>query len=98
MRAIEAQTFSGYGGLPQGELPKPQPAKSRVLVRVTAAGVTPLDYTILSGGVVVHRDLMVLSGGMSSGEDALSVEILVEKVPAGVRSGSERRADPVAQQ
>jgi NADPH:quinone reductase-like Zn-dependent oxidoreductase len=50
MRAIEAKTFSGYGGLRQIELPKPQPARDRVLVRVTAAGVTPLDYTILSGG------------------------------------------------
>jgi NADPH:quinone reductase len=50
MRAIEARTFSGYGGLQQIELPKPQPAKDRVLVRVTAAGVTPLEYTILSGG------------------------------------------------
>ena len=50
MRAIEAKTFSGYGGLRQIELPKPQPAKDRVLVRVTAAGVTPLDHTILSGG------------------------------------------------
>ncbi len=50
MRAIEAKTFSGYGGLRQTELPKPQPAKDRVLVRVTAAGVTPLDHTILSGG------------------------------------------------
>src|SRR5437868_3897098 len=50
MRAIEAETFSGYGGLRQIELPRPQPAKSRVLVRVTAAGVTPLDHTILSGG------------------------------------------------
>src|SRR6202049_4824072 len=50
MRAIEAETFSGYGGLQQIELPKPQPAKDRVLVRITAAGVTPLDYTILSGG------------------------------------------------
>ncbi|HZZ62359.1 MAG TPA: zinc-binding alcohol dehydrogenase family protein, partial [Roseiarcus sp.] len=50
MRAMEAETFSGYGGLRQIELPKPQPAKGRVLVRVTAAGVTPLDYTILSGG------------------------------------------------
>src|SRR5271169_7105576 len=50
MRAIEAKTFSGYGGLQQTELPKPQPVKDRVLVRVTAAGVTPLDYTILSGG------------------------------------------------
>jgi NADPH:quinone reductase len=50
MRAIEAETFSGYRGLRQIELPKPQPAKDRVLVRVTAAGVTPLDHTILSGG------------------------------------------------
>jgi NADPH2:quinone reductase len=50
MRAIEAKTFSGYGGLLQTELLKPQPAKDRVLVRVTAAGVTPLEYTVLSGG------------------------------------------------
>jgi len=34
MRAIEAETFSRYGGLRQVELPKPQPAKDRVLVRL----------------------------------------------------------------
>jgi NADPH:quinone reductase-like Zn-dependent oxidoreductase len=50
MQAIEAETFTGYSGLQQIELPKPQPAKDRVLVRVAAAGVTPLDHTILSGG------------------------------------------------
>src|SRR6202047_743595 len=50
MRAIEAETFTGYAGLRHIDLPKPQPAKYRVLVRVTAAGVTPLDHTILSGG------------------------------------------------
>src|ERR1700681_4690156 len=50
MRAIEAKTLSGYGGLRQSELPKPQSATDRVLVRVTAAGVTPLEHTILSGG------------------------------------------------
>ncbi len=49
MQAIEAETFTGYGGLQQIELPKPQPAKDRVLIRVAAAGVTPLDHTILSG-------------------------------------------------
>jgi glyoxylase-like metal-dependent hydrolase (beta-lactamase superfamily II) len=31
-------------------MPKPQPAKGRVRVRVTAAGVTPLDHTVPSGG------------------------------------------------
>src|ERR1700726_1719111 len=50
MRTIEASTFSGYAGLRQTEFPNPQPARDRVLVRVTAAGVTPLDHTILSGG------------------------------------------------
>src|ERR1700723_2339433 len=50
MRAIEAKTFSGYGGLRLVELPKPQRAKDRVRVRVPAAGVTPLEYTVLSGG------------------------------------------------
>jgi NADPH:quinone reductase-like Zn-dependent oxidoreductase len=50
MRVIEAETFSGYGGLRQIELLKPEPVKDRVLVRVTAAGVTPLEYTVLSGG------------------------------------------------
>src|SRR6266702_7610132 len=50
MRAIEAETFSGFGGLRQIVLPKPAVSNGRVLVRLTAAGVTPLDYTILSGG------------------------------------------------
>jgi NADPH:quinone reductase len=49
MLAIEATTFSGYGGLRRTDLPRPPVARNRVLVRVTAAGVTPLDYTILSG-------------------------------------------------
>ncbi len=50
MRAIEAQSFSGYAGLRQIELPQPQAARDRVLIRITAAGVTPLDHTILTGG------------------------------------------------
>lgn len=50
MHAIEAKTLSGYAGLQQVELAKPKPVKDKVLIRITAAGVTPLDYTILSGG------------------------------------------------
>ena len=70
MRAIEAETFSGYGGLRQIELPKPLPAKDRVLIRVTAAGVTPLDYTILSGGHPRAKAPLVLGnegGGVIEG-------------------------------
>ena len=50
MRAIEAETLTGYAGLRQVELPKPQRTKDKALVHITAAGVTPLDHTILSGG------------------------------------------------
>jgi len=71
MLAIEANTFSGYGGLQQVELPKPQTAKDRVLVRVTAAGVTPLEYTVLSGGHPRAKAPLVLGNeGAGVVEDA----------------------------
>jgi len=50
MRAMRAESFTGYGGLKLVEVPGPRRADGRVLVRITAAGVTPLDHTILSGG------------------------------------------------
>jgi NADPH:quinone reductase len=49
MRAMRAERFSGYDGLKLVELPKPEVTDGKVLVRITAAGVTPLDHTILSG-------------------------------------------------
>jgi NADPH:quinone reductase-like Zn-dependent oxidoreductase len=47
---MRAERFSGYQDLKLVEIPKPTVSNGRVLVRLTAAGVTPLDYTILSGG------------------------------------------------
>jgi NADPH:quinone reductase len=71
MRAIEAQTFSGYGGLRQTELPNLQPTDERVLVHITAAGVTPLDHTILSGGHPRAKAPLVLGNeGVGVIEDA----------------------------
>ena len=71
MRAIEATTFSGYGGLQQIELAKPQPAKDKVLVRITAAGVTPFDHTILTGGHPRAKAPLVLGNeGVGVVEDA----------------------------
>jgi NADPH2:quinone reductase len=49
MRAMRAEQFSGYEGLKLVELPKPTGSEGKVLLRMTAAGVTPLDHTILSG-------------------------------------------------
>jgi NADPH:quinone reductase-like Zn-dependent oxidoreductase len=47
---MRAERFSGYQDLKLVEIPTPTVSDGRVLVRLTAAGVTPLDYTILSGG------------------------------------------------
>src|SRR5271169_6171468 len=49
MRAMRAETFNGYQALKLVDLPKPAVTDGKVLVRITAAGVTPLDHTILSG-------------------------------------------------
>ena len=49
MRAMRAEQFSGYEALKLVELPKPTVTDGKVLVRITAAGVTPLDHTILFG-------------------------------------------------
>src|SRR6476469_8041255 len=49
MRAMRAEQFRGYEALKLVELPKPAASDGRVLLRMTAAGVTPLDHTILSG-------------------------------------------------
>src|SRR5438874_9577894 len=49
MRAMRAEGFSGYQDLKLVDIPKPAVSDGRVLVRITAAGVTPLDHTILSG-------------------------------------------------
>jgi NADPH:quinone reductase-like Zn-dependent oxidoreductase len=49
MRAMRAEEFIGYKGLKLVDLPKPAASAGRILLRITAAGVTPLDHTILSG-------------------------------------------------
>jgi NADPH:quinone reductase len=49
MRAMRAEQFTGYEGLKLVDLAKPAVTDGKVLVRITAAGVTPLDHTILSG-------------------------------------------------
>src|ERR1700722_4051772 len=78
MRAMQAETFSGFGGLRQVELPKPRRAEDRALVRVTAAGVTPLDHTILSGGHPRAKAPLVLGNeGAGVIEDAGASDLVV---------------------
>lgn len=71
MRAIEAKSFISYGGLRQIELAKPRPATDKVLVRMVAAGVTPLEYTVLAGGLPQAKAPLVLGNeGAGLIEDA----------------------------
>src|SRR5262249_46493506 len=49
MRAMRAEAFGGSQDLKLTDIPSPALSDGRVLVRMTAAGVTPLDHTILFG-------------------------------------------------
>jgi NADPH2:quinone reductase len=62
MRAMRAEGFGGYKDLKLVDIPKPEVSDGRVLVKITAAGVTPLDHTILSGGHPRAKAPLVLGG------------------------------------
>src|ERR1700726_157555 len=62
MRGMRAEGFSGYRDLKLVDVAKPTVSDGRVLVKITAAGVTPLDHTILSGGYPRAKAPLVLGG------------------------------------
>src|ERR1700720_1636336 len=62
MRAMRAEGFSGYKDLKLVDIPKPAVSDGRALVRITAAGVTPLEHTLLSGGYPRAKAPLVLGG------------------------------------
>src|SRR5260370_6203796 len=62
MRAMTAEGFNGYQDLKLADIPKPAVSDGRVLVRIKAAGVTPLEHTVLSGGYPRAKAPLVLGG------------------------------------
>jgi NADPH:quinone reductase len=60
MRAMRAEAFTGYDDLKLVEVAKPIRTDGRVLVRITAAGVTPLDHTILFGDFPFAKAPLIL--------------------------------------
>jgi NADPH2:quinone reductase len=60
MRAMRAEQFSSYEGLKLVDLPKPAVSDGKILLRMTAVGVTPLDHTILSGQFPLAKAPLVL--------------------------------------
>jgi NADPH2:quinone reductase len=57
---MRAERFSGYEGLTLVDLPKPAVSDGKVLLRMTAVGVTPLEHTILSGQFPLAKAPLVL--------------------------------------
>jgi len=81
MRAMRAEQFTGYEALRLVDLPKPAAADGKVLVRITAAGVTPLDHTILFGNFhIPERPLVLGNEGAGIVEEGGGAEF-----PAGSR-------------
>lgn len=74
MRTMQASSFNGYPSLAPADIPQPVAGEGQVLVRVTAAGVTPLDYTILAGHFPMATAPLVLgnegAGVVASGGGA----------------------------
>jgi NADPH2:quinone reductase len=60
MRAMRAEQFSGYEGLKLVDISKPAVSDGKVLLRMTAVGVTPLEHTILSGQFPLAQAPLVL--------------------------------------
>src|SRR5216684_4296528 len=60
MRAMRAEQFSGYEGLKLVDLPMPAVSDGKVLLRMTAVGVTPLEHTILSGQFPLAKAPLIL--------------------------------------
>src|SRR5260370_3788171 len=60
MRAMRAEKFSGHEALKLVDLPKPAVPTRNVLVRMTAAGATPLENTILSGHFLIAKAPLAL--------------------------------------
>ena len=73
MRAMQAAAFGGYDNLKLADVEKPVATDGKLLVRITAAGVTPLDNTVLHGHIDIASAPLVLGSegaGVIEGGDA----------------------------
>jgi NADPH2:quinone reductase len=67
VKAIEAAERGGYEALRFVDIPQPRPQAGQALVRVTSAGVTPLDRTVLAGLHPSARKLPLVPGNEGAG-------------------------------
>jgi NADPH2:quinone reductase len=82
MKAIQAARRGGYDALRLVDIPQPQSRAGQALVRVTSAGVTPLDRTVLAGLHPTARKLPLVPGNEGAG---IVIEDPSGRFPAGQR-------------
>jgi NADPH2:quinone reductase len=67
MKAVQAVAHGGYEALRLVDIPEPRPSDGQALVRVTAAGVTPLDRTVLAGDMPTAKAPPLVLGNEGAG-------------------------------
>jgi NADPH:quinone reductase-like Zn-dependent oxidoreductase len=82
MKAIQAAHRGGYDALRLVEIPRPESRAGQALVRVTSAGVTPLDRTVLAGLHPTARKLPLVPGNEGAG---VVIDDPSGRFPAGER-------------
>jgi NADPH2:quinone reductase len=82
MKAVQAAYRGGYDALRLVGIPRPQSRAGRALVRVTSAGVTPLDRTVLAGLHPTARKRPLVPGNEGAG---VVIEDPSGRFPAGER-------------
>ena len=82
MKAIQAAYRGGYDALRLVDIPQPRSRAGQALVRVTSAGVTPLDRTVLAGLHPTARKLPLVPGNEGAG---VVIEDSSGRFPAGER-------------
>ena len=82
MKAIQAPERGDYDALHFVDIPSPQPQDGQALVRVTSAGVTPLDRFVLAGSLPSAGKFPLVLGNEGAG--------VVMEDPSGRFSAGER--------
>src|ERR1700676_5603753 len=82
MKAIQAAEHGDYDALHFVDIPNPQPQEGQALVRVTSAGVTPLDHFVLAGLLPSAKKPPLVLGNEGAG--------VVMEDPSGRFSAGER--------
>nr|WP_240434921.1 alcohol dehydrogenase catalytic domain-containing protein [Streptomyces sp. YIM 130001] len=84
MRAARYHEYGGVGTLVIEEAPDPRPGSGEIRIRVTAAGVNPVDWKVRSGAA---REVLPVELPAIPGRDAVGVVDEIGDDVSGVRIG-----------